>query len=196
MFLTTITKPRCCSVKFTISLRRGRLINIAAGLQWNVTHSLCFCRGKTAVTKMIILAFQASICLQKSNLYYSNSSFCLAPNITHLRGSSVHFAKQPQPSGFGPLQTHCCSKSRIISQIMSPSCILQAQQPTPHLVVYLWPWKTFFIPLFSKSKVKTTSSSHSQGYIRLKFPPTLFFFLMTWNLKGWATLTLSYVITS
>lgn len=53
-------------------------------------HALpLLCRGKTAVTKMIILAFQARICLQKSHLYYSNSSFCLAQNITYLRGSSV-----------------------------------------------------------------------------------------------------------
>lgn len=88
-------------------------------------HALpLLCRGKTAVTKMTVLAFQASICLQKSNLYYSNSSFCLAQNSTYLRGSSVHVANQPQPSGSDPLQTNCCSKSRINSQIMSPSCIL------------------------------------------------------------------------
>lgn len=87
-------------------------------------HALpLLCRGKTAVTKMITLTFQASICLQKSNLSYSNSSFWLAQNITCLRGSWVCFANQPQPSGFGPLQTHCCSKSTINSQIMSPSYI-------------------------------------------------------------------------
>lgn len=127
-------------------------------------HALpLLCRGKTAVTKMIILAFQAIICLQKSNLHYSDFSFCLAQNINYIRGSSVHFANQAQPSGFGPLQTHSCSKSRINTQITPPSCISQAQQPTSHPVIYLWSWKAFFILLFSKSKVKTTSSSHSGG---------------------------------
>lgn len=41
------------------------------------------CRGKTAVTKMIP-ALKASVCLQKSNLYCSNSSFFLAQNLTYL----------------------------------------------------------------------------------------------------------------
>lgn len=58
------------------------LINIAAGLQCHAVPLLC--RGKTAVTEIIVLAFQASICLQKSSLYYSNSFFCLVQNITYL----------------------------------------------------------------------------------------------------------------
>lgn len=41
------------------------------------------CRGKTAVTKTI-WAFKAGICLQKSSLYCSNSSFFLAQNLTYL----------------------------------------------------------------------------------------------------------------
>lgn len=79
---------------------------------------------------MSILAFKASICLQKSNLYYSNSSFHLAQNITYLRPVTA-FRIWPSPDP---------SLQQFQNELLEYVCKLYLVSSTKHamhLVVYL-----------------------------------------------------------